>query len=210
MAPCVAPDWSADWLHREAVAMLELQARADTGAVLRQHATRPQQADARRPACKPMMRDQHLRRGTRTIIVVSDQRAQAISWWPRTTRACSATIRPPRELREAYAMKEGTVPDAEHRRAMTGVLLLDRLGRGAPTRPGYENRHLHQQLAVRTADRQHADLGHLHLVGVQRPVPDRRHRPAGLALRAPTTARKRCRTPPANDPLQRHHASRRR
>ena len=27
----LAPDWSADWLHRETEAMLELQARSDTG-----------------------------------------------------------------------------------------------------------------------------------------------------------------------------------
>ena len=43
----VAPDWSADWLHREAIAVLDLWARADGGMATLRSSFRP----SSRPRC---------------------------------------------------------------------------------------------------------------------------------------------------------------
>src|SRR5690606_3908242 len=72
----VAPDWSADWLHRETEAMLELQARADTG----QSYASMDAADKARveAAVKPQMRTNTFDAAGNELRE-SDQRAQALS-----------------------------------------------------------------------------------------------------------------------------------
>ena len=100
-------------------------------------------------------------------------------------------------LREAYAMNDDTVRTPKHRRALTAFFwwtawaASDRIGRSADD-------HLHQQLAERAAGRQPAAGEHVPVVGLQRAVPDRRHRAARLAPRR--HARRARRThPPAGD-----------
>src|SRR6185436_9558452 len=72
----VAPDWSADWLHREAVALLELLARAEYGHAVAETAL-PDQA-----RLQAMLR-QEMRTNTYDaqtgIVTVSEARAQAIA-----------------------------------------------------------------------------------------------------------------------------------
>ena len=86
------------------------------------------------------------------------------------------------ELRKAYAMKQGTVDTARASARAHGVHLVVRLVRGHRA-PGQEH-FLHQQLAARAAGGQHAAAAPADVDGVQRAVPHRRHRIAGLAPRA--------------------------
>ncbi|ODU40868.1 MAG: nitric oxide reductase large subunit [Lysobacteraceae bacterium SCN 69-48] len=132
----IAPDWSADWLHREIVAMLELQARADTG----QSYDSMDETDKARTqaAVKPLMR-KNTYDAAKNEIVVSNQRAQAISVVAAHYESLFSNDPATRELREAYAMKEGTLPDADARRAMTGFFFWAAWAAGTD-RPGYENR----------------------------------------------------------------------
>lgn len=132
----VAPDWSADWLHREIVAMLELQARADTG---QSYDSMDETDKARTQASvKPQMRT-NTYDAAKNEIVVSNQRAQAISVVAAHYESLFSNDPATRDLREAYAMKEGTLPDADARRAMTGFFFWTAWAAGTD-RPGYENR----------------------------------------------------------------------
>ena len=110
----VAPDWSADWLHREAMAMLDLAARDATGE---RYDRLPQREQARLQAdLIPLMRT-NTYDAPADDIVISDRRAQAIAQvaahYDNLFSNDPATAR----LRESYAMRNDTVPDAEHRRA---------------------------------------------------------------------------------------------
>ena len=149
----VAPDWSADWLHREATAWLDVIARRETGACLRGTARRTagRMLRARLQSADPR---QHLRREDQHHHGL--RRTAPPPWHGRrlTTSRCSATIRRLLELRKAYAMKNGTVTEAEHRHALTRLHLVVRLVRRH--RAARQEHHLHQQLAARSAGRQHA------------------------------------------------------
>ncbi|MFC7302110.1 nitric-oxide reductase large subunit [Cognatiluteimonas weifangensis] len=112
----VAPDWSADWLHREATTMLELGARADTGAAYA--ILDPAEQAAEQAKLKPLMRA-NTWDPERKEIVVSDRRAQAITQVAAHYESLFSNDPATAELREGYAMRENTVPDAEHRRALT-------------------------------------------------------------------------------------------
>ena len=132
----IAPDWSADWLHREIVAMLELQARADTG---QSYDSMDETDKAKTQATvKPLMRT-NTYDAAKNEIVVSNQRAQAISVVAAHYESLFSNDPATRELREAYAMREGTLPDADSRRAMTGFFFWAAWAAGTD-RPGYENR----------------------------------------------------------------------
>ena len=112
----VAPDWSADWLHRETEALLELTSRAETGlpySSLGESEQAKMQAEV-----KPVMRTNTYDAG-KNEIVVSDLRAQAISQTAAHYESLFANDPATHDLREAYAMRENTVPDADSRREMT-------------------------------------------------------------------------------------------
>ncbi len=112
----VAPDWSADWLHREAVATLDLWAQRDAGVEGFKELDEPMQAAYTKrlqTAIRPNTYDSE----TGTIRIDND-RARAIeavsAHYERLFSADPAMA----ELREAYAMRNGTVADAEHRRQL--------------------------------------------------------------------------------------------
>ncbi|MDR7133340.1 nitric oxide reductase subunit B [Lysobacter niastensis] len=113
----VAPDWSADWLHREATAVLDIWARADGGMASYQ-ALPPETQAALRGRLEASMRRNTFDEATRKIVVDHD-RALAMSNVAAHYESLFGNDPATQELREAYAMKEGTVPDAEHRRALT-------------------------------------------------------------------------------------------
>ena len=111
----VAPDWSADWLHREALAWLDLRSRAKGGvgyAELDPGEQARVQADVR-----PL-----IRRNTHDVasdrIVVPDERAKAIEQVAAHYTSLFSADPATHTLREGYAMREDTVPDAAHRRAI--------------------------------------------------------------------------------------------
>jgi nitric oxide reductase subunit B len=125
----VAPDWSADWLHREAVALrdqlsdsqfeaLAEPEKARIGAILRR--------EMRTNGYDPRT----------SVIAVSDQRAEAIA----TTAAHFESLftnRTPTDqhLRELYAMPQNAVLNAEEAHALTGFFFWTAWA-AATERPG--------------------------------------------------------------------------
>lgn len=111
-----APDWSADWLHREATALLELHAVARSGeafaeldederAAVEHGVQRELRANAYDPATG--------------ILVVSDARAAAMAATAAHYAALFGDDPSMTALRQAYALHEGAVPDAVERRDLT-------------------------------------------------------------------------------------------
>ncbi len=132
----VAPDWSADWLHRETEAMLELQARADTGQSYA--SLNPGEQVRAQAAVKPQMRTNTYDPG-KNDIVVSDQRARAISAVAAHYESLFSNDPATHSLRVDYAMRENTIPDAEDRRAMTAFFFWSAWAAGTD-RPGETHR----------------------------------------------------------------------
>jgi nitric oxide reductase subunit B len=112
----VAPDWSADWLHREAVALLDLWAVRETGRAY-DDLDPPQQAGLR------VKLQDEIRANTYDpatgIVTISDDRAAAISvvtdHYVRLFGSDPALT----TLRSQYAIQENPIPDADRRAAMT-------------------------------------------------------------------------------------------
>ncbi len=129
----VAPDWSADWLHREADAMLELLAR-DEGA--------PSFAalDAERQAALKARVQAEERRNTYDAstgtISVSPLRAQAMEVVARHYDSLFSNDPATHALRVTYAMREDTIPEMEHRRAVTAFFWWTSWA-AAAERPGH-------------------------------------------------------------------------
>ena len=113
----VAPDWSADWLHREAEAMIELTARASTAEPYTQLS--PGEQARVKADVQPVMRTNTYDPGTGDI-VVSDQRALAIAQVAAHYESLFSNDPATHELRVGYAMRENTVSNADYRHALTG------------------------------------------------------------------------------------------
>src|SRR6476620_9829452 len=111
----VAPDWSADWLHRESLAMLDLAARASTGEP---YERLPQREQARLQAdLKSLMRT-NTYDAARDEIVISERRALALAQVAAHYDSLFSNDPATAALRESYAMRNDTVPDAANRRAL--------------------------------------------------------------------------------------------
>jgi len=113
----VAPDWSADWRHREASACFDRGAQGDFG----QHYAALSAGDQAKVQAElqPDFRANGYDAAT-GVLTVSDERAQAITQVAAHYQSVFSNDPATSALRESYAMKEGTIPDAEHRRQMTG------------------------------------------------------------------------------------------
>jgi nitric oxide reductase subunit B len=111
----VAPDWSADWLHREALALRQIWARRDHGVDF-EWLDKPQQA-----ALNARLKDE-MRRNTydaaRGAIVLSADRAAAVRSVARHYTDLFGDARELDALREQYAMAANSVPDADDLRAL--------------------------------------------------------------------------------------------
>ncbi|HYC02580.1 MAG TPA: nitric-oxide reductase large subunit [Azospirillaceae bacterium] len=112
----VAPDWSADWLHREAVALLDIWARREHGA-LYDDLDREDQAALRQRLVATIRTNRH-DPATNTVTVTAD-RAEAARQVAAHYEALFGDLASHRALREQYAIADGAVPDAAHRKAMT-------------------------------------------------------------------------------------------
>jgi nitric oxide reductase subunit B len=112
----VAPDWSADWLHREATAMLELLAQE------RYQLTFAQLDLASQAGLKALVQPE-LRRNTwseaQGTITVSPLRAQAMAAVAAHYVSLFGNDPATAALRESYAMRNDTVDTLEHRQALT-------------------------------------------------------------------------------------------
>ncbi len=110
-----APDWTADWLHRELSAWLDLGAQAAYGKPYAQLDVGAQAA--LRAQLKAEYRGNGLQAGD--TLVVSERRAQAVAqtaqYYDRLFSDDPSLVK----SREHFAMKENTLPSAERRQAMT-------------------------------------------------------------------------------------------
>jgi nitric oxide reductase subunit B len=113
----VAPDWTADWLHREAVDILDRWARAEYSAPDYASLGKPEQA-ALEARLQQMMRANTFDEGSGTITIDADRLA-AITNVSAHYQSLFSNDPATKMLREAYAMRDDTVPNAEHRRQMT-------------------------------------------------------------------------------------------
>jgi len=106
----VAPDWSADWLHREAMLIVEHWAAAEHGTSFEKLA--PEPAAGLTARLKQQLRTNRYDPATGDLVVSAD-RAAAIEAVARHYRALFSDDPELAGLREAYAMKRGTVTDPE-------------------------------------------------------------------------------------------------
>lgn len=113
----VAPDWSADWLHREATAVLDSWAGQEVAG-----SRFDQLADERRAALRgrleARLRENTFDPATRTITLDRDRTAAIAAVSAHYNRVFGKDPSA-QKLREAYAMKNDTVPDAENRRVLS-------------------------------------------------------------------------------------------
>ena len=113
----IAPDWSADWLHREVMAMLSLRARSEFG--MPYDKLGPSEQAKLQAEIKPVMRTNTYDPATGTL-TVSDERAQAMSQVAAHYNSVFSNDPATADLREAYALRENPIPDEAHRMKMTG------------------------------------------------------------------------------------------
>lgn len=127
----IAPDWSADWLHREADELLGLWARHD--GTLWKNLDEVQQEGLKVRLRKELRANTYdAASGTLTV---SDDRALAISNVAAHYESLFSNDPATAKLRETYAMKEATVDTSEHRREMTAFFFWSSWAT-VTTRPG--------------------------------------------------------------------------
>ncbi|HMN79858.1 MAG TPA: nitric-oxide reductase large subunit [Burkholderiaceae bacterium] len=140
-----APDWTADWLHRELTAWLELGAQQRHGKAFA--ALDAGSQGALRAELKAEYRgngvDAHRR------LVISDRRAEAIARTAGYYDQLFSDAPALRKSRESFAMKENTLPSAERREDMTRFFFWTAWA-AATERPGshvtYTNNWPHEPL----------------------------------------------------------------
>ena len=115
----VAPDWTADWLHREATASLDIESLR-SNAVPYSGLGEEQQASLA-TQLQPRLRTNTFDESTGNIVVSTD-RAAAIATVQKHYTALFGSDPQLRSLRKAYAMKEATVVDADKRTALTAFI----------------------------------------------------------------------------------------
>jgi nitric oxide reductase subunit B len=108
----VAPDWSADWLHREALWLLNHWAQADHGRTFDELDEEPKAALQARLQKELRTNTYDPETGDLTI---SPLRAQAIAAVSEHYAALFSDDPELDELRDAYAIPSNSIPDAERR-----------------------------------------------------------------------------------------------
>ena len=189
----VAPDWTADWLHREAVFILDCAGRAPAEfATLAPGAA----GRARRAGCEQLMRRNTYDPATRTLTSI-----------PSAPRRSTANL-----AHYADVFGDGTRglrdPRGHARRIRERLRQLSAFffwtSWAASTQPSGDDRHLHEQLAARAAGRQPSDRRRGRLDGRQHHHAARRHRRDGVVVRRAT----REQGPPSAPPAERSAARR--
>ncbi|MDK2124188.1 nitric-oxide reductase large subunit [Parachitinimonas caeni] len=147
----VAPDWSADWLHREAVALRELLAQTVAGKPFAQL-----DADQQAVVSKRLVSEMRYNgfNADRNVIVVSDLRAQAIASVASHYLALYGADPSLNGLREQYAMNANLLPNEADRQALTAFFFWSAWSTAAD-RPGealhsYTNNWPHEPLVNNT------------------------------------------------------------
>jgi nitric oxide reductase subunit B len=112
----VAPDWTADFLHRELLAVLDRWSQRDF-AGKRYDQLNDEQKSSLQGRLRTYMRKNSFDPASSTITLEAD-RAAAIATVAAHYQSLFGNDPATAELREAYAMKNNTVPDAELRRVL--------------------------------------------------------------------------------------------
>jgi nitric oxide reductase subunit B len=115
----VAPDWTADWLHREALAWLDIDAKRETSHTYAQLGEDAQAAAAAR--LQPRIRTNTYDAAS-DAITVSKDRAAAMNLVKDHYTKLFGDDPELLGLRKAYAMKNNTAPEAENREALTAFI----------------------------------------------------------------------------------------
>jgi nitric oxide reductase subunit B len=113
----IAPDWSADWLHREAQALLEIWAQREHGAAYATLGSADQELLKLR--LRETLRPNTFDERTKTVTVSAD-RGQAIAVVAAHYASLFSDDPATAQLRETYAMRDNTVDSSEHRQKLTG------------------------------------------------------------------------------------------
>src|SRR5665647_2263035 len=128
----VAPDWSADWLHREALALRELWSQREHGLAYDQLGAGAQATlDVR---LKAEMRHNGYDKQTDTI-TLSKERAQAVEDVAAHYTGLFGDEQKLDKLREQYAMNPGSLPDPADRQALSAFFFWSAWA-AATDRPG--------------------------------------------------------------------------
>jgi len=148
----VAPDWSADWLHREALALRDVLAQHDFGKPFDQ-LTAGQQSDID-GLVKSEMRRNTYDPATGTI-TLSPQRAEAVRQITQHYIGLFGNDPALDSLREQYAMNAGTLPKTEDLQALPAFIFWSSWS-AAADRPGetdisYTSNWPHEPLVGNTA-----------------------------------------------------------
>jgi nitric oxide reductase subunit B len=146
----VAPDWSADWLHREAMAWLDIMARREHGKAYAELSD--EQRAAFQAWLQPRIRVNSFDEKTGTIVISGD-RAAAIDAVAAHYESLFGDDPATLALRKAYAMKNGTVAGAQHRHALSAFIWWSAWA-AVTERPGkditYTNNWPHDELVGNT------------------------------------------------------------
>lgn len=127
----VAPDWSADWLHREALALQAIRTQQHTRA-------QPTLSATDRAAIDVTLKEEMRHNGfdeSRNVLTVSNERAQAIREVAGHYEGLFGTEPSLAKLREQYAMRAGTLPAQADRQALTAFFFWTAWA-AAADRPG--------------------------------------------------------------------------
>jgi nitric oxide reductase subunit B len=141
-----APDWSADWLHRECVALLDRWALAEHGTT---YATAPVEV---RGALEARLKDDirtNRHDPATSVLTVSNDRAAAMATVASHYDGLFGGRDDLAELRDNYALTAVAMPDADRRAAMTSFFFWTAWAT-ATNRPGatftYTNNWPHEPL----------------------------------------------------------------
>ena len=115
----VAPDWSADWLHREAAALLDAWAQREHSMPYAELDAAQQEALEAR--LRPELRTNHYEAANGTLSVSAD-RAAAIRVVAAHYESLFGDDPATARLRATYAMRDGTVDTPAHRHELTAFL----------------------------------------------------------------------------------------
>lgn len=141
-----APDWTADWLHRELLIWLDLAAQDNFGVGYEELDGRDQ--NALQYELKQAYRSNTWDADTDTL-VVSDRRAEAMAHTADYYNRLFGGAPELQSTRESYAMKEITLPNDERREKMTHFFFWTAWAASTERDPGkatYTNNWPHEPL----------------------------------------------------------------
>ena len=128
----VAPDWSADWLHREIIARLDKQAKPKGFAVF--DSLPPGPRAALLSEMRPAFRNNTYDRQTE-LLTITDERADAIALVEQHYTRLFSDDPALQPLRVAYAMRENPISDPKRREALSAFFFWTAWAAGTQ-RPG--------------------------------------------------------------------------